>query len=257
MIQKILFCLLMICVMPIQAQTKKGFITTWKTNAPNESIRIPTSTKYKYNYKVDWGDGTKSREKGDAIHQYAQAGTYQITITGKFPAIKFDRNMLGNGYLNIQSIDQWGDIAWKTMFCAFKDCQNLVYRATDVPNLSQVSNMDYMFFNASSFNGNLSQWDVSHITTMQFTFAEATSFNQPIGNWDVGQVVDMTGTFQNAVVFNQDIGRWDTKNVKKMNWMFDKAIVFNQNIGRWDVGQVKSMLSMFDKAHRFNQDLGN
>ena len=45
--------------------------------------------------------------------------------------------------------------------------------------------MENMFDRTSSFNKDISDWDVSNVTNMQGMFVEASSFNQPIGSWDV------------------------------------------------------------------------
>ena len=37
-----------------------------------------------------------------------------------------------------------------------------------------------MFYNASSFNQPLNNWNVSNVTDMDSMFYEATSFNQPL-----------------------------------------------------------------------------
>ena len=37
--------------------------------------------------------------------------------------------------------------------------------------------------------GHISDWDVSNVTDMNAMFFEADSFNQDIGDWDVGNVL--------------------------------------------------------------------
>jgi len=231
-----------------------GFHTTWRTTAANESITIPT-TGGGYNYAVDWGDGNISIGRtGNATHTYAAAGDYQVKINGNFPRIFFN----GSGdRFKIRSIDQWGNIAWASMDRAFSGCVNLGYTATDNPDLSGVTNMRLMFYEASSFNGNIGSWDVSSVTNMYSTFAFASSFNQDLGSWDVSSVTDMALMFRGANSFNQDLSGWDVSNVAQMRAMFYEASSFNQDLGNWDVSSVINMDAMFAYASSFNQDLGN
>ena len=64
-------------------------------------------------------------------------------------------------------------------------------------------------------------------------FDEATSFNQDIRNWDVSNVTSLSRTFSGATSFNQDISNWNTSNVTTLNSTFYKATSFNQNLGKW------------------------
>ena len=50
-----------------------------------------------------------------------------------------------------------------------------------------VTNMYRMFYGTSSFNQNISNWDVSNVTTMRYMF-NLSVFNQDIGGWDVSSV---------------------------------------------------------------------
>ena len=51
--------------------------------------------------------------------------------------------------------------------------------------------MKEAFKDRSSFNSDISSWDVSNVTNMRYMFYKATLFNQDIGNWDVSNVTDM------------------------------------------------------------------
>ena len=75
------------------------------------------------------------------------------------------------------------------------------------------------FFN-SSFNGDISSWDVSSVTTMQSMFDGATSFNGDISGWDVSSVTNMYDMFNHASSFNQDLSSWDVSSVINMANMF-------------------------------------
>lgn len=240
-----------------------GFITTWETTSANESINIPTNADYTYNYDIDWGDGnTSTGQTGDASHEYNSAGNYKVKITGEFPAIYFLSDFSPSTNViaarnQIQSIDQWSNIEWQSMYGAFYNCKNLNITAKDSPDLSNTTDLSYMFFGASSFNHNINNWDVSNVTSMQFMFAEASSFNKPLNNWDLGNVTSIDRMFQDASDFNQDIGNWDVSNIKLIYYMFAGATSFNQDIGDWDVSNVTNMGSMFAGASSFNQPLNN
>lgn len=65
-----------------------------------------------------------------------------------------------------------------------------------------------MFFSASSFNQNLSKWDVSNVSYMGSMFSEATAFNQDLSSWNLSGATDMYGMFKGASSFNQNLCPW-------------------------------------------------
>jgi surface protein len=206
------------------------FITTWETTTANEQVTIPMLPDGLYN--IDWGDGNVTTGGvGDESHTYAAPGDYQVTITGDYPRISFGLNPVSAD--QIKSIDQWGCNPWTSMNGAFRFCSNLVVNATDTPNLSNVTNLQYMFAFNDSLGGGTGNWDwdTSNITDMRRMFFDADSFNKDISSWDTGNVIDMFGMFQNATNFDQNIGNWNTGNVTSTQKMFEGAHGFNQNIG--------------------------
>ena len=65
-----------------------------------------------------------------------------------------------------------------------------------------VTDMSYMFKDASSFNGNISSWDTSSVTDMREMFYGATAFNQDLSSWNV----DTVGSICTA--FGANAGAW-------------------------------------------------
>ena len=220
------------------------FITTWATTVDNEMITIPT-TGGGYNYMVDWGDGdTDSGQTGNVSHSYGSPGLYTVKISGDFPRIFFNNS---GDKDKIMSIEQWGNNVWASMNSAFMGASNLVSNATDMPNLSMVTDMYGMFAYATSYTGdsNMGDWDVSNVNSMYGMFGGAFLFNADIGNWDVSNVTNMKLMFSYAHTFNQDIGGWDVGNVINMDSMFRNTTMFDQNLGSWNVSNVVNMSNMF------------
>jgi hypothetical protein len=98
----------------------------------------------------------------------------------------------------IIDIKQWGDVVWSSFKSAFWGCSNMLVNATDVPNLSSVTDMAYMFRSAPLANPDTSNWDVSNVTDMSLMFYDATLANPDTLNWDVSSVTNMGRMFENS-----------------------------------------------------------
>ncbi len=205
-------------------------------------------------------------------------GTHQISVRGEIPGLylcarhpndedactpndkdKDFRCDLSSGKNNsnvaLISIDSWGDISWKSMFAFAADCRRLGIIPDEVPDLSHVKDMSYMFSGAESFNQPLEKWNVSKVTNMSDMFFGAESFNQPLEKWDVSKVTNMTEMFWAAKSFNQPLEKWNVSKVTDMSCMFAYASSFNQPLEKWDVSKVTDMSLMFTYASSFNQPL--
>ncbi|MFS4493937.1 BspA family leucine-rich repeat surface protein [Maribacter sp. 2308TA10-17] len=245
---------------------ERPFVTTWKTDNPgvseDDQITIPTFPGETYNYTVDWGDGTSdSGVTEDITHTYQTVGTYEVSISGDFPRIFFEFSDLlkPTDRKKILSVNQWGDIEWKSMDLAFAGCSHLDVVAVDTPNLQSVNILSRMFYECESliFNSSINEWDTSSIQQMLGVFEGAKLFNQPIGKWNVENVFETTIMFGGAENFNQDLSSWNVSNVVHMGAMFQLAFSFNSPIESWDVGNVIEMRTMFSGANSFNQNIGN
>ena len=97
---------------------------------------------------------------------------------------------------------------------------------------SEITDMSYMF-TYSSFDGDISQWDVSNVKNMQEMFynSKFTGENGDISNWDVSNVNNMKYMFCYSE-FNVDISNWDVSNVKDMSFMFTNTPL-EKNPPKW------------------------
>jgi surface protein len=139
-------------------------------------------------------------------------------------------------------------------------------------NVLSVTNFNSTFSGATNFNpsNGLNDWTLKTISsgsgiTMQSTFYEATSFNKPLSNWDTSRVINLTSAFNRASAFNQDISGWNVSNATSMVRMFELATSFNNNNAAMDWGnndggaaswELTNMSNMFLGASGFNQSPG-
>ena len=229
----------------------------------NNEFTIPTYSSNNYNYKIDCNnDGIfENNIQGNYTCTYDTPGIYKVRILGTFPAIYFNKcsnEACDNSDAEkLLSIENWGNQQWKTMASAFRGCSNLVINASDVPDLSQATNMSYMFDGASSFNNDISNWNVSKITNMVGVFDNASSFNQDLSAWDMKNVTIIQWMFYNASNFNGELNWANTSKIENMNGAFYHATSFNQDISSWDTSKVTDMTDIFSGASNFNQDLSN
>lgn len=275
---------------------QNAFITVWQTDnesifpgpTNDQQILIPATGSFFYFWQEVDADGNLLENSGSGestdqtILTFPHTGTYRLEMISSqenpFNQLSF---FLDAG--KIIDIQQWGDVEWSTFALAFSYTDQLDISATDIPNLSnvtlmtgafmmsgigevpninqwnvsQVVQMEDLFFMAENFNSPIGDWAMSQVVTTTGMFRNAYSFNQPIANWDVGNVTDMMAMFNNAISFNQPIGDWDVSNVTNMSYIFSNAQVFNQPIDNWDVGNVTSMFGAFSNASNFNQPLAN
>lgn len=278
-------------------ESSTGFITVWNTSedgiSNSDQISLPLINTGNYDFTVDWGDGTTdeitSYNQAEINHTYSSSGIYTVKINGTIEGWQFGRGW--NEHLDaakLLGIKQWGNL--KLIDTSgnydgkFQGTTNLNITAKDILDISNMTNMSYMFRNSGittipnmsqwetsqvtdmqgmfrdsgiSSVPNMSQWDTSNVKNMYGVFQGASSFNQNINLWNVSIVTRMDSMFQGASSFNQDLGAWDTSQVTDMRYMFKDTNSFNQDIGNWDTSSVTNMKGIFWNANSFNQDIGS
>ncbi len=90
-------------------------------------------------------------------------------------------------------------------------------------DVSNVENMEGMFWGCKNFNYDLSKWNVSKVKSMKYMFSHCENFNSDLSNWDVSNVVDMIGMFQYCKTFNSDLSKWNVSNGIHMKYMFSNC----------------------------------
>lgn len=195
------------------------------TNALNTSVTLPTFTSTGSSYTIDWGHNSNtSTQNGSGFpsYTYPSTGIYTIEISGNLERIQYFENF-GNDNYRIIEIENWGDIAWQSMYGAFAG-QNLltIDQNAGNPDLSSVTTMAWMFNGCSTMNSStLNNWTVDNVTDMSYLFSDATALNQSLSSWTVTNVTTMISMFEGAAAFDQSLGTWDVGNVTDMTDMLD------------------------------------
>jgi surface protein len=77
-----------------------------------------------------------------------------------------------------------------------------------------------MFFGATSFEGDLSSWDVARVESMRLMFFSALNFSgKGLSSWNVRKVHDMFGLFSRADKFVGDLSQWNVSMVEDMSYI--------------------------------------
>ena len=126
-------------------------------------------------------------------------------------------------------------------------------------NTSAITDMSYLFKGICiDRNFNVSDWNVSNVTNMQEIFYNCKEFNCDLSNWDVSKVINMRNMFCNCYKFNCDLSKWDVSNVKDMSYMFSICISFTgKGLENWNVSKTIWMNLIFYKCKNLNCDFSN
>ena len=124
--------------------------------------------------------------------------------------------------------------------------ENLVFDVSKW-DVSNVTNMDFMFCGCIKFDGDLSDWDVSNVKTMEEMFNKCRNFTgKGLENWDVSNVKNMSSMFSECESFEgKSIENWDVSNVENISYMFDYCTSLNCNLNNWNVSKVKKKTGVF------------
>jgi surface protein len=84
-----------------------------------------------------------------------------------------------------------------------------------------------MFEGTTNFNplNGVTDWDTSNVTNMEGMFSNSTSFNSDMQDWDTSNVTNMSYMFYNATAFSGggNISLWDISSVETMEDMLSNS----------------------------------
>ena len=113
-------------------------------------------------------------------------------------------------------------------------------------NVSNVTNMEYMFSFCKKFNCNLSGWNLKNVEDTKFMFKLCTSFEgNGLEKWDVSNIETTRGMFFNCKKFNSNISKWKLSKCFDSSFMFDGCSTFDYDLSNWDLTRVYDYEDMF------------
>ena len=196
----------------VSANNNFVFVVDPSIAAPSAagSFQIPsTNTGLTYTWKELGGAGTGGDTTTGTLHQITDLPT-----NGNKVEVSIEpTNLTYFSFMNNTSRDKekfigirnWGTAAWTTLNNGFQNCSNAEeYSATDVPDLTNVTNLQRIFSNYGSSNTQTDKLDLN--------------------NWDVSNVQDFTSAFYYSSLattnFAVDVSDWDFSAATTMQWMF-------------------------------------
>ena len=123
----------------------------------------------------------------------------------------------------------------------------------NIIDVSKITDMSELFDKINQSieisNIDISGWDVSNVTNMRYMFFGCSKFNCDLSSWNVSNVEDITGMFINCVNLNSDFSNWNMHNVTNMKYMFYGCKKFEgKGLENWDVSNVENMSCMFQNC---------
>jgi len=223
-------------------QELKPFITIWKTTNTEKTIRIGTyPSSGSYDYNISWGDGESNISiSSDINHTYSKAQNYTVEINGTFPHLFMGDDNDSNttyykNYTALIEIKKWGTQKWKSMKNSFYKCSHLnTISDSEAPDLSNVTDLSYMFEGAKSFDSNLGNWNIKNIKRMNSmlndTNLSVENYTNTLRGWLDSAVVDQNVTLDaNNLKYNQngEDAKVDLNNSSSYKWTINDAGLAN------------------------------
>ena len=172
----------------------------------------------------------------------------------KFALDDFDDNEQIQGQTNskvknISNIKEYFE--WQHLICKLKNKQLTKFDISYLALISKLLNLKYIvnsneelkniikYINDIDSEANLNWIDTSNIIDMSHLFESLTYFNGDISEWNVSHVENMYNMFYGCEYFNQPLNNWDISSVKEMSFMFYKCLRFNQPLNNWDISKTQ------------------
>ncbi len=237
------------------------FVTIWELSGSQNYIKFPGISFGKYTLAIeqqqngDWLILSATNTSGTCTFTGLSAGTYKISAYPSKLSFKgFRASALSKTDPKPVDIVQWGHVVWRELENAFYKCSDLTMSATDAPDLSQATNLFCMFYKATSFNGDISNWNTQGVTDMSGMLQGSKSFNQDISSWNLNSLTDadqmLKGTNISDSLYSKILREWASNPNTPEQIPFNSGLSYNSDSATvaaheilvkkgWEMGDLK------------------
>jgi hypothetical protein len=160
-------------------ETTSPLILTYNCSA-GDYISLPLYETV--NVRVYWGDGfyNEYTTYGTYSYRYLIAGTYTVKIYGTLGQFGYGANSVPN-VEKLISVESFGEIGLYSLSGAFYNAVNLVSVPATLPTTTAIISLYHTFYNTTSFDQDLGDWNISGVQTMENMF---NNVSLSIANYD-------------------------------------------------------------------------
>lgn len=187
------------------------------------SYYINTLAGSNYSIKTSDGHNLTNLTSSTLINFSSLNTDYIIYINGSSPRLRIGAYNTNSNRTKTLEVMQWGDIPWLDMIQTFYGCINLQVTALDTPNLTQCTTMQQTFYNCTTLDFDVSEWDVSNITYIYMVFQNCYRFNSDLSNWVIN--ANVFAPLYNCQSFNHPIDFSNTSTyVSIYNFLYNSRV---------------------------------
>jgi surface protein len=259
------------------------FVFTVQTTGASETFTIlGYDNSYTYNATINWGDGggdstITSWNDADLAHTYATADTYTVTISGTFPAMRFNS---GGDVAKLRSITNLGDVGWRSfrdfvkggsgitsvafgdfdasgvddgqgfqdMFSGCSGITSITGTSGFINNQTGVTDASLMFNGTTSLTGTLdvANWNVSTLNNFQAMFFNCKATTIDVSSWTPTAATTFEEFMENCTAGTVDTSGWTSMaSATNMFKMFKGCTATTLDVDGMDTSAATNMGQMF------------
>jgi len=141
---------------------------------------------------------------GNHTITFSSSGVYSISISGQFPAFRFNNGNDGEKMATLDNFGIYGSGS-TSQSNAFRGCDNMILNATDVGNFGSATNFEKFMFTANITGTSFPLIDTSSATRFDNAFRQTRIPNFPANLFDDCTAINFANAFLDTILSQQSI----------------------------------------------------